>query len=242
MVRGRNRASVSISADLCQAPAWDGFTGVIIQWYSRSRGTQQMTAEIDGLLACAAQARREKRPADARQNLLSAVAIARAGNDHTELARAVTELGRIERDLGQSDAALVLYQEAATIYREQGNALKLAHTVRHVGDIHQDAGRSAQAEPFFEEALTIYRANPQAPALDVANALRGLALLEDDAGDFDEADRLWEAAKTLYESVNVLPGVAECAGRLALLARRREDTERARRMLAGSDCCRGKFR
>jgi tetratricopeptide (TPR) repeat protein len=191
-----------------------------------------MSAEIDELLTCAAQARREKRPADARKNLLSAVAIARAGNDHTELARAVTELGRIERDLGQSDAALVLYQEAATIYREQGNALKLAHTVRHMGDIHQDAGRSAQAKPFFEEALTIYRANPQAPALDVANALRPLALLKDDAGDFDEADRLWEAAKTLYESVNVLPGVEECAGRLALLARRREDTERARRMLA----------
>jgi hypothetical protein len=42
---------------------------------------------------------------------------------------------------------------------------------------------------------------------------------------------LWEEAKTLYASVNVLPGVAQCAGRMALLARRREDPERARQML-----------
>jgi tetratricopeptide (TPR) repeat protein len=190
-----------------------------------------MTEVIDKLLTQAAQARREKRPADARQDLLTAVALAREGNDPVELARAVTELGRIERDLGHADAAVTMYLEAAEIYRAEGNALKLAHSVRHIGDIHQDAGRPAQAEPFFHEALAIYRANPETLTLDMANAVRPLALLKDDAGEFDEAHRLWEEAKTLYASVNVLPGVAQCAGRMALLARRREDPERARQML-----------
>jgi tetratricopeptide (TPR) repeat protein len=191
-----------------------------------------MTAQFEKLLSSAAQARREKRSADAHRDLVEAVALARAASDRSELARAITELGRIERDLGHSDAALALYTESAAIYREQGNALKLAHTIRHLGDIHQDARRPAQAEPCFREAIAIYSAHPEAPALDVANALRPLALLRDDAGDFEEADRLWETAKNLYASVNVLPGVAECAGRLALLARRNEDPQRARSMLA----------
>jgi tetratricopeptide (TPR) repeat protein len=189
-----------------------------------------MTDAIDKLLTQAAQARRDKRSVDARRDLMEAIALARAGNDR-ELACAVTELGRIERDMGHTDAALASYQEAAAIYREQGNTLKLAHTIRHIGDIHQDAGRPAQAEPYFQQAIAIYRANPETPALDMANALRPLALLKDEAGEFDEADRLWDSAKELYASVKVLPGVAECSVRLALLARRREDPARARQML-----------
>jgi tetratricopeptide (TPR) repeat protein len=191
-----------------------------------------MTDAIDKLLSAAAQARKEKRSADARRDLLQAVELARSASDRTALARAVTELGRIERDLGHAEAALASYQEAAAIYREQGDALKLAHTIRHVGDILQDAGRPAEAEPCFREALALYRAHPDTPALDMANALRPLALLKNNAGDFDEADRLWNGAKELYAAVKVFPGVAECAGRQALLARRREDLERARRLLA----------
>lgn len=191
-----------------------------------------MADAIDKLLSAAAQARKEKRSADARRDLLQAVALARSANDRAALARAVTELGRIERDLGHHDAALASYQEAAAIYREQGDALKLAHTIRHVGDILQDAGRPVEAEPCFREALALYRAHPDTPALDLANALRPLALLKNNAGDFDEADRLWNGAKELYAAVKVFPGVAECAGRQALLACRREDLERARRLLA----------
>jgi tetratricopeptide (TPR) repeat protein len=191
-----------------------------------------MNDAIEKLLTQAAQARREKRLADAHRDLVQAVSIARHTNDRRELARTVTELGRIDRDMANRDAALGAYQEAAAIYRELGDELKLAHTVRHVGDIHWDAKRASAAEPCFHEALALYATHPETPPLDLANAVRPLALLKDDAGESEEADRLWEKAKNLYKSVNVLPGVVECAGRLALIARRREDPERARRMLA----------
>jgi tetratricopeptide (TPR) repeat protein len=191
-----------------------------------------MTDAIEKLLTQAAQARREKRLADAHRDLVEAVSIARHTHNRRELARAVTELGRIDRDMGNRDAALAAYQETAAIYRELGDELKLAHTIRHVGDIHWDAKRAGAAEPCFHEALALYATHPETPPLDLANAVRPLALLKDDAGESEEADRLWEEAKNLYASVNVLPGVVECAGRLALLARRREDPERARRMLA----------
>jgi len=205
--------------------------------YPRLRATcpehaLNMTDAIDKLLSAAAQARREKRSADARRDLLEAVALARSGNDRGVLARAVTELGRIERDTGHTDAALASYQGAAAIYRKQGDVLKLAHAIRHLGDIHQDAGRPAEAEPCFQEAIAIYRANPDTPALDMANALRPLALLKDGAGQLDGADCLWDGAKELYAAVKVFPGVAECAGRQAILARRREDFERARSLRA----------
>jgi tetratricopeptide (TPR) repeat protein len=191
-----------------------------------------MTESLENLLASAEQARREKRLPDARRDAVAAVALAEQADDSESTARAITLWARSERDLGDKEVALRAYKKAATIYRDRRDALHLAHTLRHLGDIHQDAKRAAEAEPLFREALEIYRAHPAAPPLDLANALRPLALLQHDAGNFDEADRLWEEAKNLYAQVNVLPGVAECAGRLALIARQRENPERARQMLA----------
>jgi hypothetical protein len=50
----------------------------------------------DKLLSAAAQTRREKLSADARRDLVDAVAPARAMNDRGTLARTVTELGRVQ--------------------------------------------------------------------------------------------------------------------------------------------------
>jgi tetratricopeptide (TPR) repeat protein len=191
-----------------------------------------MTEALEKLLASAEQARREKRLADARHDALAAVALAEQADDSAATARAITLWARSERDLGDREVALRAYKKAATIYRDCGDALKLAHALRHLGDIHQDSKRPTEAEPLFREALQIYRAHPETPPLELANALRPLALLQHDAGNVDDADQLWEEAKNLYAQVNVLPGVVECAGRLALIARQRENPERARQMLA----------
>jgi tetratricopeptide (TPR) repeat protein len=191
-----------------------------------------MSETIEKLLTQAAQARHENRPADARRDLQEAVARACQAPEPETLARALRNLGQIERDLRHADGARPMYEEAVAIYRERRGALQLAHTVRHLGDIHRDAGRASAAEPCYVEALALYRADPQTPPLELANALRPLALLKHDAGEFAAAERLWEEAKNLYSSVNVYAGVAESAGCLALIARHREDPERARRMLA----------
>jgi hypothetical protein len=74
-----------------------------------------VTDAIKKLLAQAAQARREKRSADAHRDLVEVVSLARHTQGRRELARPVTELGRIERDMGNRDAALASYQEAAAI-------------------------------------------------------------------------------------------------------------------------------
>ena len=111
------------------------------------------------------------------------------------------------------------YEEAAVIYREEGDILKLAHTIRHVGDIYRNLGKQELAEPCYGEALELYRANKKTAPLDLANAIRGYALLKHDQGEVQQAKSLWQEARDLYASVNVEAGVAESSRRLALLER-----------------------
>jgi tetratricopeptide (TPR) repeat protein len=181
-----------------------------------------MSDATDKLLRDATQARREDRHADAKRILVEAVDICRKSESRSELAKALTDLGQIERDLHNNKAALAYYEEALAIYRTEGDALKVAHTVRHVGDIHQHQGHRELAEPCYREALKIYRNQERTPPLDLANAIRGLAILTFDAGEAEEAKLLWQEARDLYAGVNVAAGVAESTRRLALLEPGRE--------------------
>jgi tetratricopeptide (TPR) repeat protein len=176
-----------------------------------------VSSAIDNLVVLARHARFED-PEGARRDLVEAVALARRVQDRLQLAKTLTALGQIERDLHHADEALRHYEEAAAIYRAADAPLKLAHTVRHVGDIHRHEGQLKLAEPCYQEALTIYRAHKETPPLDLANAIRGLALLKEVAGDGQQAKTLWEEARELYASANVETGVKESERRLALLA------------------------
>lgn len=180
-----------------------------------------MADAISTLLSRARRTRFEN-PAEARQDLVEAVGLARTSNDPLQLAQVLTALGQIERDLHRSDEALHHYEEAAAIYRLADHRaanvpLKLAHTIRHIGDIHRHKKQLQLAEACYVEALAIYRAHVETPPLDLANALRGFALLKETAGDPQTARSLWEEAGKLYASVNVEAGVAESARRITLL-------------------------
>jgi tetratricopeptide (TPR) repeat protein len=176
-----------------------------------------MTELSERLRRRAVEARRENRPEDANRDLIEAVALCRQAGDEIDLAKALTALGQIERDLRNNDAALKNYEEAAAIYRARGDALKLAHTIRHVGDIHRNMGHADLAEPCYREALDLYRRDERTAPLDLANAIRGFAILKHDAGETEKAKMLWEEARELYAAVNVKEGVAESSRRLALL-------------------------
>lgn len=178
-----------------------------------------MSQASDALLKRALEARREGRLDDAKQNLVEAIAICRTAEVQVDLAKALTGLGRIERDMGNLDAAQLHYEEAAAIYRAEGHALRLAHTIRHVGDIHRHSRRIERAESCYDEALALYRGHMETPPLELANAVRGLALLKNDSGDADTAKVLWEEARNLYGAAHVEEGVAECSQRLAVLGR-----------------------
>ncbi|SRR5579871_678215 len=176
-----------------------------------------MASAVDTLLHKGYGARREGKRLEAKRLFTEALELSRKAEDQDATAQALTGLGGIERDLGNSHIALKCYEEAAEIYRFRQNVLQLAHTIRHLGDIHYDAHHFDLAEPQFRKALAIYRAHPETPPLDLANAIRGYALLKGDTGDIQQARTLWKEAGDLYKQVNVLAGVEESQRRLSAL-------------------------
>jgi tetratricopeptide (TPR) repeat protein len=178
-----------------------------------------MSYQIQALLDQAQQARRERRSGDARLHLQEAVRLCRENTEQLLLARALTGLGQIERDLSNPAEALRAYQEAAMLYRNAGEDLKYAHAIRHAGDIYREEKLPGPAEPCYRAALEIYRSHAEPHPLDVANAIRGYALLKEETGDTLEALALWKEARELYAKVQVEAGVAESTRRIALLER-----------------------
>jgi tetratricopeptide (TPR) repeat protein len=176
-----------------------------------------MSEKSDQLIKQALQARRDNRLDDAKHDLLDAVALCREGGEPGELARALADLGQIERDMHHNDAALRHYEEAVDLYRDQGVPLKLAHSIRHVADIHRHVGNHRLAESCYDETLRIYREHPETPPLDLANALRGWALLKEAVGEIEEARARWQEAGRLYADVHVEAGVTESKRRMKLL-------------------------
>ena len=179
-----------------------------------------MSSSIEVVLRTAREARNEQRFHDAKRAMIEGLESCRHKGQQTELPVVLKALGQIERDMGNPEVALPLYEEAVTIYRKQDQPFALAHTIRHVADIQQDLGRTDLAEPNYREALAIYRDHPETSPLDLANAIRGLAILIFDTGKREEARTLWQEAHDLYAAAHVEPGVQESARRLALLASR----------------------
>lgn len=176
-----------------------------------------MTDKIETLIQQGLQARRENRPADAKRDFTEAVTLCRQAALPNELARALTGLGQIERDMHSNQAALAHYEEAVAIYRKQKNPLKLAHTIRHVADIQRHERLHESAHANYSEALALYRAHPETPPLDLANTLRGFALLKEEMADAPQARTLWREARDLDAAANVEAGVAEATRKVSML-------------------------
>jgi tetratricopeptide (TPR) repeat protein len=177
-----------------------------------------MSRRAETLLMQGHQARREHRLDDAKRILAEAVKAARLSKHEFLMARAFTELGRIERDLRETDGALRHYEEAAAIYRRLDESLTLAHTVRHIGDILRESGLLLAAKPCYRESLKIYRSHAETPPLDLANAIRGYALLQEEIGENQEAVTLWREARELYTVASVQAGVDEGDRRIERLS------------------------
>ena len=114
--------------------------------------------------------------------------------------------------------ARAAYEEAVALLRGGDDPLRFAHTIRHLGDVYREQGDLSAAAPCYDEALAVYRANAAtARTLDLANAIRSAAVLKQEMRQLADAAALWAEALELYREVNVEPGVAESARRLAML-------------------------
>lgn len=174
-----------------------------------------MSEATDRLVKQAAQAHRERRFADAQQDLQSAITLLREGGSDLALAQALRSLGEVERKLRNRPAALQHYQEAITLLRRSAPPLMLAHTVRHLGDVYRENGQPVPAEHCYVEALNLYRSHPEADSLDLANAIRSFAVLKSETQATQDAAPLWQEARALYAQRNITAGVEECSRHLS---------------------------
>jgi tetratricopeptide (TPR) repeat protein len=163
-----------------------------------------MTETIETKLTQAAQARRENLPADALALYEQARVEAQAASHTLQLARALSGLGQIHRDLGDNVTALDHYIEALKLLRPADEPIRRADTLRHAGDIASELGHHAQARTHITEALDIYRNHKEVAPLELANTLRVLALNEE-----RHLRIIWHEAGTLYATAGITAGLNE---------------------------------
>jgi tetratricopeptide (TPR) repeat protein len=179
-----------------------------------------MADQLPDLIEVALRARSEHRLDEALAALTEAVELSRAASNQPRLAQALVGLGRIERDLKDSEPSLRHYTEAAKIYQQLGDSLSFAHAIRHAADMLRHEHRLQDAKQNYTEALDTYRNHPDTNPLDLANAVRGLALLERETGNLVASKSLWQEARSLYESVGIQAGVDESDAQLGLFNRK----------------------
>jgi tetratricopeptide (TPR) repeat protein len=165
--------------------------------------------KVDVLLSEANTARRENNYEKAKQGIILAVDLARRLSKVPLLVKALNDLARIERDLGNTATSIKCYEELANLCEKHNDPSGVAHALRHLGDIHLEEGQLEDAENYYEEALRIYNNLKPTPPLDLANTLRGYALLLEKQGDFQESLECWKKARTIYEEQRITPGVEE---------------------------------
>ena len=169
-----------------------------------------MSDHLNSRIESARAARREARTQDSWEQYQEVVTLSRRQGKKEKLVAGLKGLGQIERDRGNSEAALPYYLEATNLARDIGDELDLAHTIRHLADAYREIGNLDSAESCYLEVLAIYRANPRTRTLDLANAIRPMALLMEKLLRIDDARVLWEEAEQLYSSAAIDEGIEEC--------------------------------
>lgn len=120
------------------------------------------------------------------------------GNDNPDLARSLSDLARVMKDLGQLNDAEQLIREAVGIRRKPGNdRAALAVLLNNLGSLLEQQGCLGEAEATYRESLQTRRDMLGEWDPEVANVLRNLV------GCLRKQGRLPEAEALARESLEI---------------------------------------
>ena len=139
------------------------------------------------------------------------------GQRQNAAGEALTGLGQIERDLGNSAAASRHLSDAVDIRRTQDDPLLLAHAIRHAADILRDQGQSERPRPATKKPLRSIAATSKPHPSTWQTPFADTRCSRPIIGDPDEATLLWYEAMGLYAEAGVQAGVAESQSQIAFL-------------------------
>lgn len=101
-------------------------------------------------------------------------------------------VGRAQRNLGNSDAAIAAWEECLPYYEAKWGmqSQTVAGLCLDLGEAHLDADQADRAESIVQRAVTILENELGAKHIDVAFALSSLASCHYQAGEFEQAEAL----------------------------------------------------
>lgn len=153
------------------------------------------------------------------------------GANHSSVADALYDLGRLHRLKGDYDKAESMYREALEIREKtQGpDHPKFAATLREIGVIYDSKGEYRKAEPLFQRALLISEKALGPDHMEVADILDSLAIVYSHEDQYTNAEPLFQRALSIREKAlgPEHPDVGTSLNNLALLNSDRGDYAKA---------------
>jgi DNA-binding SARP family transcriptional activator len=132
--------------------------------------------------------------------------------DQAGIAQASLALSAVLQQTGQHEAALLLAEEAAAIYRSLTDRRGEAESLDQVGLAHQRTARSREALAYFREAGILYSAAQDARGAAETLGHSGIACWH--LGRHPEADKLLREALAIYRELGDRRGEAKALNNL----------------------------
>jgi len=160
------------------------------------------------------------RTKEAREELLAAQheLVGLVGQESL-LSRILNQLGNLEYLAGQSEAAVLLYQQSSAAALACGNHNVAATVMSNLGNVYIDLGRIEEASKLFEQSLQEAQEGGQVAA--AAATLRAMALLHAEYGPVALGLKYADEAMALHERIEdqarLLTVLSDC-GHVYLIA------------------------
>jgi DNA-binding SARP family transcriptional activator/tetratricopeptide (TPR) repeat protein len=133
-------------------------------------------------------------------------------DDPARIAQGALALSAVRQQTGEHEAAILLAQEAASIYRSMADRRGEAESLDQIGLAHQRTARSREALAYFQEAQILYKAAEDPRG--VADTLSHSGIARWHLGRYAEAKADLDSALSLYRSVGDRRGEAKALNNL----------------------------
>ena len=140
-------------------------------------------------------------------------------------AKAFGRAGALERDHGNYEQALPLFQQSLALYQEVRDKWGVAATLNGLGDMAHQQCNYEEATARYEEALALFKEIDN--HLAVAYVLNNLGNVAKDRGDYERAWRLHEEALALFRDLGDKRALSTSLYNLGEVAQYRGDYTRA---------------
>ena len=150
---------------------------------------------------------------EGRRLLEECVDAQRRLGDEAGVALSIKDLGNLEVDQGNIQAAEDLYRQSLAEWRRLGDQQGIAQTLNNIGFIMQIKGDQAEAMKMLDESLAIFRRLRDKQG--IARALMNIAVSTRELGDFKRAVRLSRESLVLWRQLGDKWDVGDCLEDLA---------------------------